>query len=776
MLYPGFASAYSLTITGSYYTGNQDSLPKTHLDERVLLNTDRIIYLCGEEIIFSAYTYEGNWFLPVSMSSVLYVELYSQDNRIISSGKFAMYGGRGNGKIAIPRNITSNIYHLRAYTNYMKNFGIQQFCVQKIKIVNPFYKKPVNNVASASRQIINCQIHPEGGNLIEGLLNNVGCRFTDSDGNGIQSIARLLDKNNNVISSFQTYKNGFAGFKFVPEPGNTYTIEAISINSQLIKKLPESAKTGLILSVDTITPESLSIRIVSNEKNIFPVRLIGRHGGFAYFLTDSLIVADGIFNIPLKKIPKGLVNLELSQPGGNQIASRLIYINPLEKFEIVLTPEKENFGNREKVNISVNTKDRKGLPVITDLILFAFLTNDVISNDQGAGPDDGILSQEFRQIYFNDEELLTNLASDKNLLNLVLLTTPGLCQKKSGNNDLKYLPEIDGDIITGKLVYKDNRPAIGIEVLQSYIGKTTWIESSVTDQNGNFRFLTNKHKNRGDLILKVQNSDRETSVQVDNEFFPDFPSPGKEILELSSDEIDLIKKQFINIQIADAFFIADKNKTVTTDTDTISFYGKDNIEYSFPDYVKLPNMKEFFIEVVLGAVVVRENKKDVIVVVDKNTNKQIGPHPLIIIDGVPVSESSVALNLNPEKVRRVRVVRYKYFYKDQIYDGIIDIITFTADAASFDLPVNTYRFNVLYPQDDNEVIKPKLLPEYIGKIPVFKNLLLWNHVLKTDTTGKVECSFYTPDNTGTFKIKCIGITREGLVGEGSTFITVREAK
>jgi hypothetical protein len=78
-------------------------------DERVFLITDREIYLCGENIVFEASVYEGNWFLPLMMSSVIYVELYSQNNLVISRGKFIIRDARCSGIISIPREISSDI-------------------------------------------------------------------------------------------------------------------------------------------------------------------------------------------------------------------------------------------------------------------------------------------------------------------------------------------------------------------------------------------------------------------------------------------------------------------------------------------------------------------------------------------------------------------------------------------------------------------------------------------------------------------------------------------
>lgn len=126
-LYFSFASVSAQPAIDSFNTLTRETSRKPAIDERVMLNTDREIYLCGENIVFNAIIYEGNWYLPVIMSSVLYVELYNQDNRVILKGKFFMKNGMGSGTIPIPRDIITDIYYIRAYTNYMKNFGFQQF-------------------------------------------------------------------------------------------------------------------------------------------------------------------------------------------------------------------------------------------------------------------------------------------------------------------------------------------------------------------------------------------------------------------------------------------------------------------------------------------------------------------------------------------------------------------------------------------------------------------------------------------------------------------------
>ena len=757
-------------------TINPEALIKAPVDERVILYTDREIYLCGENIVFSAFTYEGNWFIPVSMSSVLYVELYNQDNSVISKGKFLLRNGEGSGIISIPRTIHSDIFYIRAYTNYMKNFGVQQFYVQKLKIVNPKFNAATYSLASPEREVINCGIFPEGGKLVDGISSKVGCRFTGADGKGIHLIARLVDMNKNVITTFQTYKNGFASFNFVPQTGISYSVEAVIGGVQVVTQMPKSSKSGLTLSIDTLTSEFLRIKVNSNSSNNFPLRLNARHGTLLYPLHETLITSAADYNIPLQRIPFGLITLELSDFEGNLVASRYFYYQPFKKFEIELNTDKEKYGNREQVRVMINARDNKGLPLVTDLILFAFLTNNESSQGAHPYPSEGLLSQELKRIFSNDQDLILKAVGDKQLLDLVLLSTPEVNQKDTSTtrSSLYYLPEITGDIISGRLLNNGSQPAKGVEILQSFVGKTSFIESSFTDENGRFYFLTYHHKNKGDLILKVQNTERETTVILDDEFFNKFPSLEKETLILSKEEVALIDKQFINIQVDDAFKAEMKKSVEKTDRDTIAFYGEENLEFRFPEYVNLPNMSEFIFEVILGVINAKESKKDKIIILEENSLKRIGPNPLILIDGIPITESGIVIGLNAEKVQHIKVVRNKYFYKNQVFDGILDVITYTGDATAFELPKNTTRYNFTHANDESSMVESKLLPDNNGRIPVYKNLLYWNSSVTTNKDGKAERSFYTPDNAGNFRIQCFGIATEDLAGSGSTFITVGE--
>jgi len=559
----------------SLYKNLRESVEHLPVDERVLLKTDRQRYLCGENIYFTGFTFDGNWFLPVSVSSVLYVELYSQDLKVISKGKFCIRNGKCCGKLGIPRLISTDIYLLRAYTRYMQNFGESRFFMKRLGIVNPFYD-------------------------------------------------------------------------YNPDTA------AISLND--------------------------SFEIQDN--------------------TSTILQSGNIL------------------PG---------------KAKITLTTARANFDNREPVSVVIHSEDSEGKPVKTELSLFVTLSD-------GRAEDE------------------------------IIFQSPA----SRDSSALKYLPETRGDIISGRVLYSDKQPAASIELLCSVIGGSASVESWVTGRDGSFMFLAGNGINTGDLILKTVKPERETIILLDDEFYPLFAPVRREILQLNDSDIDLIRKQFINIQVDDAFNAGSMPEEAEIDPDTPAFYGDAYTEYRFSDYAKLPNMREFIFEIIEGVVSVRENKKEVIRILDKKSFNSIGPDPLILIDGVPVSEASAVMKLDPGKVQYVRVVGNKYFYKKKSFDGILDIITYSGDASAFDFPEGTFRFDFM-PADRSRAVTAPLPPDDgPGNIPVYRNMLFSQPMFTTDDNGNAEISFITPDNSGTFLIQCFGLTSDGIAIEGKTFITVGE--
>jgi hypothetical protein len=541
------------------------------LHEKALLLTDRQLYICGEKILFNAFTYDADSFLRVSISTVLYTELCDQDNKVIARGKYVISSGLASGFIGIPRTINSGVFYLRAYTNFMRNFGEEGFAVCRLKIINPL----------------------------------------------------------------SAYK------------------------------------------------------------------------------------------------------IKISDPSSHTSVARPVNGEPFGRLRISIISDSSVYGRGESAGLKLRVTDDQGNAVKTNVLVTASLASD------------------------DEENNMPDIQKDTLL--------PGY--ELQNYHDLKFLPEMRGDIITGKAIFRGGEPAAGIRVLQSFTGTSSCIESCITGNDGSFRFMTANEKNRGDLILKADVAGREVNLIPDDEFSGMFPEHPYEKTELSPEEIELVKKMFVNVQVEDAFSFRDSIRSGNVKPG-IPFYGDDYDEYDFSNYLRLPNMKEFAFEIILGVTTSKVSRQDVIHITDKRTFRDIGPQPLILIDGVPVTDHSLALSIDPEKVRLVRVVRDKFFYKDQVFDGILDIITKSGNADSFSLPGGTVRQAFIHPEAAAEAVRHPITATG-DKIPDYRNLLYFNNGIETDERGMASVSFKTPDNTGIFRFRCFVMTPDGKAGEETYMIKVR---
>jgi len=135
-----FVTAAVLTLFSLNMAAQQgQGYPNTNsFYERTWFATDRDVYISGDKILISLATIDGYYQLPITFSAVAYIELYTANGTPIVQEKALLREGKGSVQIRLPKNIETDYYYLRAYTNFQKNFGENSFMVKKIRLINPF--------------------------------------------------------------------------------------------------------------------------------------------------------------------------------------------------------------------------------------------------------------------------------------------------------------------------------------------------------------------------------------------------------------------------------------------------------------------------------------------------------------------------------------------------------------------------------------------------------------------------------------------------------------
>src|ERR1700761_835463 len=146
--------------------------------EKVYLHLDKPSYLPGDTIWFKAYTVIGEKHQLSVLSGVLYCELINTQDSVISRHTLKLISGISTGDFILTRNLKAGNYHIRAYTNWMRNAGTDYFYnreihVDAVSITPSQLNATINNKPDV-------QFFPEGGELIKGIRSRVAVKCVGS--------------------------------------------------------------------------------------------------------------------------------------------------------------------------------------------------------------------------------------------------------------------------------------------------------------------------------------------------------------------------------------------------------------------------------------------------------------------------------------------------------------------------------------------------------------------------------------------------------------------
>jgi len=135
--------------------------------ESLALMSDRDIYGTGETIHYSA-SYGAPAGLKGGLwSSVLYVELISWDGTKQAGSKVLIQNNGAAGALHIPKNISSGVYFLRAYTKWMRNYSPDIYAYLPLRILNPYSQEILASPAEGNKNRLT--IEPLAESQAEGI-------------------------------------------------------------------------------------------------------------------------------------------------------------------------------------------------------------------------------------------------------------------------------------------------------------------------------------------------------------------------------------------------------------------------------------------------------------------------------------------------------------------------------------------------------------------------------------------------------------------------------
>lgn len=371
-----------LLISGyQVFAQQKTATPVKLFFEKVYLHTDKDEYAQGDTIWYKAYMVNGQNNTPIFTSSNLYTELISKDSsKVVGREILHLTGGTGNAEFALGDSIASGKYLLRAYTNWMRNFGDNFVFEKDITIINTLSaagnrsdrnkqinskkSSPVGAKPSTATNTLSVRFYPEGGSLVEGVNSLVAVKAENSMGKGIQVKGAILTSTGDTAATFNCDTLGMGMFLLMPVKGLVYRA---SINKKSFI-IPQPLVKGFSLRVNhrdsliNVIVNCNDAALTENAGKSFT--LSGKHGGKTYYRQQITITGtQNLINIPDAMFPDGVAALTLVEDGKDQSkphSERLVYIHhAVDTTSLTIKIDKAIYQSKEKVIAHIKTNGGK---------------------------------------------------------------------------------------------------------------------------------------------------------------------------------------------------------------------------------------------------------------------------------------------------------------------------------------------------------------------------------------------------------------------------------
>jgi hypothetical protein len=745
-----------------------ETFVNNNYQEKVFLHTDKTVYAIGEILWFKAYITDAvNNFSY--LSKICYVEIITTDKRVLLQGKIGIDSGRGNGSFLLPASIRSGNYLIRAYTNWMRNFGSNTFFKQPITIINP-NKKPELKKANTPDSI-RVDFFPEGGNFVNGLDNNIAFKIMDANGKGINAKGFIVS-GKDTITTFQTEKFGMGRFSLNPEKGKSYQAIIQSNNSTVFKELRNALNNGWVMQVKNES-NGLSINVACNiisEQAVFLFIHTGKDIKKAVIL--PLINGKATAYIDKSELGDGVSEITVFNEKREPVSERLYFKQPENVMQIKIEKNQDHYKARNKVTINVTTADTADNAINADMSVAVYLT-DSLQPEQASNLLNYLwLSSEIKGEIESPDYYFKNSGEEATRTADNLMLTQGWRRfkwedvLKNTAPSFAFLPEHEGHVITGRLVSRDKElHDTGTLVYLSVPGKSFRFSNSIS-LSGKIRFNLEKFYGNSELIVQTNSADSNYQILIDDPFSEQFSDNYVTSFNLHPELTNKILLRSIAGQVPEIYFPQKSERfVIPQDYDTTAFYGIPYKTYYLDDYTLFRSMEEVIKEYVKEVHLKKRNKSFQFEVFNEANISYFKDEPLTLIDGVPVFNVSKIIDLDPLKIKRIDITACNFFKGKEEYNGIVSFVTYNGDLGGYPLNPNTLVIDYEGLQIERRFYSPtyETTAQQQSRLPDYRNVLYWSPKLESKK-GAASFSFYTSDIPGKYILLIQGLSENGLAG------------
>jgi hypothetical protein len=781
----GFLNFSNNTVSDDHL---QQLLSKTNLfnlrfpQERVYLHLDRQSYWANEDIWFKAYVKNS----PINEGN-LYIEIINASGDVVNKNIAWVQNGLAYGDFHLADTLSSGVYQIRAYTNWMRNFDDVWFFRKDLVIWNPRDKKIGAESQKLRQSDIDLQFFPEGGTFIAGVKNRVAFKATDKQGKGIDFEGTITDDSGNKVVEIKSAYKGIGSFVIQPESGKKYTAEVVFAgNVEKQTDLPKPENEGVLLSVNALDAAKITVQVIEKTSKQESYFLVAQSSGEIFYHTQ-ITAANGTSTLELEKtkLPGGILKFTLFNSNLVPVCERLVFNNQVDVVNLVIKPDKPEYKQREKIKIGVAAITSGGEPCEANLSMSVYNVTAQLKEDEYANNifTHFLISSELKgnienpAYYFKDDSLTTQLALDNLMLTHGYREFEWKAILEDDFPEITFQPEPSIEIKGRVISANTNKPVAGGKVTMMTLKSLLNVSQQETDSLGQFVFSELYFYDTIYVSLKAENSRGKTAttIEIDSSSSTSPKSnylPG--LIEYKNDE-------------------SFETLTYLSETKSELIQRK----WSLTDTILIGEVNVMARKKELTQELTRPYPNADIVINSKKLEDEVGT----IVDAV---DGKIA-GLRTEIIDGVKVFFYRGYsvrlYLNLVPIGYKDLSLFSSN--SFDkiefikyapfAGINTAGGVLFfYTKRGMKNVKPTLVkpqgmeglrvvgysisrkfytPEYDSlevteKKEDIRNTIYWNPLVMTDSTGVAIETFYHSDEAGEMKIVVEGVTTDGKLCRG----------
>ncbi|MDR4987989.1 MAG: hypothetical protein RG741_04010 [Bacteroidales bacterium] len=744
--------------------------------ENVYVVTDRDLYIAGERMFFNLSVLNNNQ-QSHFQSQYAYLALRSHDN-IVKKITLRLDDRRASGSLYLPDTLSTGMYELVAFTNWLRNRGEQAYFRKTVFIANRFDTglKAVEPTPADDKDLT-IDFFPEGGQFIAGNNHRILIKSSGSFDTSLRDFL-IRDENLDTITQGVLNHHGFTVVELTPEDGSRYSL--LLDGSTRSFELPEVQAEGLSLKVSE-HDGGLLIELWKPDPGKEEV-VVSLSQQQALIREMILHIDSGLteINIPSSAVRDGVLLVGASSVKNRNTTQRYLYLNRNSLPEVRVTGP-ETLGRREKARFDLALAGTSSKHANVSVSLAR--PNSVTAHRAD-------ISQYLRSLQLADQLGLDFLTIHKEFGALTDQEVNALLIAKqddyAGNTlnekhpDNGYHMEIKGVIVSGRVIYERSSAAVqNARVVLNAPDTLINLQYTYTDNYGGFYFLLSDYYRSKELFFSVDPSTvaGPCRILIDDKFgfALDFDKrAGRSIWN---------KKEFIN-KSQDIVGIMKQFGVDYSTEPGIGFYrtGRPPIVYYRPgsvirteDYFPLDDIREIARELVPVWRVRQTGDRYFSTLLCGNSGQLLPGEPVYFIDGIILYNLNHIQHLGSAQIDKIEIQNRQWVHGDMKFPGIIGIFTRTGEYKNI-TGINGSPARVFHESyRHHKIFDPPSYAEHQTADhtkPDLRQVLYWTPDMTISTQNTQAVELYTGDLTGVFLLNIEGMTEDGRPVSFSKEITV----